>query len=270
MENYDHLSEEEIADLFEETVNHTYFRMRRSIGYIGLTLPIMLTVGSWVFGEQILPSISEFYYTSLRNVFVGALVSLALFLFCYSGGPLLRDSVWFSKDNLLNKKIFLNEDLLTTVAGVCALGIVFFPTMTVNISMENMHDLTFFDFYSPGVQCPPLINIMHLVSAGFFFLLMAHLIRFVFVAQETADMKDYKRRIRMYIWCARIMMWSLVLMVLVVVLGYSQSKLPIVFVLESIALCAMSMAWLTKGRFREYMSEKRARFVSTDKAKRSA
>lgn len=260
MKTFDHLSQEEISDLFEETVNHTYFRMRRSIGYIGLALPILLIAGSWIFGHQILPSISEFYYTSLRNVFVGAIVSLALFLFCYSGGPLLRDSVWFSKDNQLNKKLFLNEDLLTTIAGVCALGIAVFPTEIVNISMENMHEWTFYDFHSPGVQCPKHINIIHLFCAGSFFLIMAHLIRFVFVAQETADMEDHERRIRIYIWSARTMMAALILSVLVVLFRDSKTTVPIIFILESIALVAMSTAWLTKGRFREYMANRRARY----------
>lgn len=81
--------------------------LRRWIGWLGLSLPVILVLGA---GFQV--SISDFYYTNMRDYFEGVLFFLAVFLFAYR--PYGTDG-W--KDNGI-----------TNAAGLFALILAFFPT----------------------------------------------------------------------------------------------------------------------------------------------
>lgn len=97
-------------DQDEKTVQ----RLRFGVGAIGVLLPIVLPFGNWVFVQfghhtQILPSsMSSSYYTSTRNIFVGSMCALGVFLLGYRATA--RSDVW------------------TTVVGIFALGVALFPT----------------------------------------------------------------------------------------------------------------------------------------------
>jgi len=63
-----------------------YLGVRRAIGAVGLLLPILLGPVGWlVFGIDIQDNMSSYYHTILRDVFVGALCTIGVFLFCYRG-----------------------------------------------------------------------------------------------------------------------------------------------------------------------------------------
>lgn len=89
--------------------------LRFGIGAIGLLLPIVLPFGNWIFVQlghqtEIMPSsMSSSYYTSTRNIFVGSLCALGVFLIGYRDNT-TRDDKW------------------TTVAGVFAVAVALFPT----------------------------------------------------------------------------------------------------------------------------------------------
>jgi hypothetical protein len=89
----------------------TYFSFRRAVGLIGILLPFVLMLGNHLyFGEPfVLPSISQYYHSPMRDVFVGGLIAMAAFMFFYSGY-----SKWDRYAGML--------------AGLLTLGIVFFPT----------------------------------------------------------------------------------------------------------------------------------------------
>src|SRR3954447_13327075 len=64
----------------------SYLSVRRAIGAIGLLLPIVLGPVGWlVFGIEIQDNMSSYYHTALRDVFVGSLCAIGIFLFCYRG-----------------------------------------------------------------------------------------------------------------------------------------------------------------------------------------
>jgi hypothetical protein len=92
----------------------TVQRLRFGIGSIGILLPPALPIGNWIFVQaghhtEILPSsMSSSYYTATRNIFVGSLCALGVFLIGYRFNK--RDDVW------------------STVAGVFAIGVATFPT----------------------------------------------------------------------------------------------------------------------------------------------
>jgi hypothetical protein len=88
----------------------SYMFLRKTVGWIGSLLPIVLIVGNMIFFTSPRPySMSGYYYTDMRNVFVGALCALGVFLVAYAG----YDEV---------------DRWITNLAGFCAIGVAFFPT----------------------------------------------------------------------------------------------------------------------------------------------
>jgi hypothetical protein len=89
----------------------SFLLMRTVIGLIGFLLPFGLMLGDWwiVAGDVPRSSLSAYYHTGVRDLFVGSLFAIAVFLVTYR----FFEAIW---DNLLS------------VAGVAALGVAVFPT----------------------------------------------------------------------------------------------------------------------------------------------
>jgi hypothetical protein len=87
----------------------SYMFLRQLVGCIGTLLPVALIAGNLMFSTAVRESISGYYYTPMRNVFVGALCALGVFLIAYDGHDKL-------------------ERLVTDAAGVCAVFVAFCPT----------------------------------------------------------------------------------------------------------------------------------------------
>jgi hypothetical protein len=87
-----------------------YMLLRRIVGGIGTLLPIVLIVGNTISSTTPRPdSMSGYYYTDMRNIFVGSLCALGVFLVAYYG--------------------YDNVDLwVTNIAGFGAIGVAFCPT----------------------------------------------------------------------------------------------------------------------------------------------
>ncbi len=95
---------------------HSYLALRKAVGWMGILLPFVLMLGLFLFfqADRILKSISQYYHSGMRDVFVGTLCGIALFLFFYRG----YRSYW-------NK---INWDLwITNIGAVLAIGIALFP-----------------------------------------------------------------------------------------------------------------------------------------------
>ena len=64
-----------------EDITMSYLGLRKSIGFIGLLVPIVLLIAGVFFLEgRIQPSISHFYYTPMGNYFVGLMCAIGVFL----------------------------------------------------------------------------------------------------------------------------------------------------------------------------------------------
>ncbi len=131
----------------------TYFALRRAVGLIGILLPVTLMLGNFVVfkGPIVLRSISRYYHSDMRDIFVTALCVMALFMFFYSGYG--RRERWAG--------IF---------AGFLTLGVVFFPTTLVGPT-----DLT---------------GRLHYASAGLLFLLLAWISLFHFPRKRPGTPKQ--------------------------------------------------------------------------------
>jgi hypothetical protein len=72
-------------------------QMRKGVGWLAILLPVLTAVGYCVLGGQrggVLDSISESYYTLMRDVFVGTLCMEAFFLYAYRGYNTLEDRLF--------------------------------------------------------------------------------------------------------------------------------------------------------------------------------
>jgi len=87
----------------------SYLVLRRVVGCIGILLPLGLFAGNRVFTDVLPGSMSGYYYTDMRNLFVGALCVLGVFLVGYAGFD-----AW--------------DRALTNVAGAGAILVAFLPT----------------------------------------------------------------------------------------------------------------------------------------------
>ena len=92
---------------------YSYLALRKAVGWIGILLPFVLMTGLIVlFREKtVLKTISLYYHSDMRDLFVGALCAIALFLFFYKGY-----SKW--------------DNRAANLAAFFALGIAFFPTVS--------------------------------------------------------------------------------------------------------------------------------------------
>jgi hypothetical protein len=86
-----------------------YLTLRKVVGSIGLLLPLGLLIGNVLVTSNLPDSMSAYYYTDMRNLFVGALCALGVFLVSYAG---FDD--W--------------DRWLTNVAGGGAILVAFLPT----------------------------------------------------------------------------------------------------------------------------------------------
>lgn len=94
----------------QNLMTRSFFAMRWTMFGIGVALPPALWIWLLVVdtGRPLPDSLSGYYHTDARNLFVGALVASGLLLFLYKA---------FDK----------TENLLLNVAGLAAIGVAFFP-----------------------------------------------------------------------------------------------------------------------------------------------
>ncbi|MFG1644858.1 DUF998 domain-containing protein [Amycolatopsis sp. NPDC049252] len=188
---------------------HSYLYLRRAIGLIGLALPIVLIIGKQVAqGGDLIGSLSGYYYTDLRNVFVGAMCAVGVFLLAYYG----HDYV---------------DNIASTVAGLGAIGLALFPT-------------------TPGTAATTwdqTSGVLHLAFAAVFFLSLAYFCLRLF----PHDGEQPPGTGIVYRTCGVVILVCLVLIALTSALGLVPSLHPALW-LESVAVWAFGVAWLLKGQ----------------------
>jgi hypothetical protein len=87
----------------------SYLLQRVLIGAIAVLLPFVLVLVNSAAGHPVQSSMSSYYYTVMRDTFVGSLCAIGVFLVSYDGYDLA-------------------DRLITDAAGLCTVCIAFFPT----------------------------------------------------------------------------------------------------------------------------------------------
>jgi hypothetical protein len=206
----------------------SYYTMRRAVGLIALSLPFALALGSILFAlagpAHTLPhpvlqrSISDYYYTSMRDYYVGSLCAIAAFLACSRGYD-------------------LTDEVMGYLAGALTLGVALFPPVNPQ-----------------GARYTPFqveIGFIHSGFAALMFLVLACFCIFLFrrSSPEKPFTRRKRHRNRIYGACGLIIIVCMVAMVGFTIEGIERSHPPsaLLFWFESLALAAFGVAWLTKG-----------------------
>lgn len=204
----------------------SYFALRKAVGWIAITLPILVVSVVCIRHHGChLDSISAYYYTGMRNYFVGALCAIGLFLIACLG---------------------YEEDRIPSVlAGCLAFVVAFCPT-------RPPHRLC-----SPTESSMPFPQswIVHGIAATLLFLTLSYfcLVLFRKTAPGYALTRNKIKRNRIYAGCG---VGMLAFMALYGIAGayhllrHTPDVYPhsLLLVVETACLLLFGIAWITKGQ----------------------
>jgi hypothetical protein len=188
---------------------YSFRALRKSVGWIGILLPFTLMLGDFLIfrGSDPLYSISKYYFSGMRDIMVGALCAISLFLFFYRG---------YNKWDLWSSNL----------AGFAALCTAIFPTVK-----DGPLDLS--------------ANI-HFIMAAVFFVTLASISFFLFTKSSPDPTRQKKNRNLIYRACGIVMFASLIALLLFFMF-FSSSTSKFAFWTETLALVAFGISWLVKG-----------------------
>jgi VIT1/CCC1 family predicted Fe2+/Mn2+ transporter len=194
-----------------------YTHLQRIVGVMAILLPFVLFSGNWALtGNELESSISAYYHTPVGRVFVGVLWALGVFFLSYNFRPLPG----FNLDNKLS-----------TLASIAAVCVAVFPT-TSDASVATRAEKN--------------IGIVHMVSAGLLFTLLAIFALFLFPRSSGAMTPEKRRRNIVYRTCGGIMAAAILSM-------FPSQLLPdswhAFLWLETLCVLAFGTSWLIKGAF---------------------
>lgn len=200
------------ADDLQKHMTATYYNLRLGMVVLALALPVLLWLGALIRANLPLQgSMSAYYYSVMRDVFVGVLFAIGACLFLYEG---------FSKA----------EGRALNVAGILAVAIALFPTES---------------------QCEPKCKAItaHAVFALAFFLCIAYVCWFR--ASDTLSLIRDGAVARKYWITYRLFAVGMVTSPLVAVLltrNAPQEGNPRLFIAEACAVYMFALYWYVKRR----------------------
>jgi TRAP-type C4-dicarboxylate transport system permease small subunit len=192
------------------------------VGILGFLLPFLCLLGLLITNTALQPSISHCYYTNVRDVFIGIMIGVSMFLITYSGYQMI-------------------DDIVTNTAGVVGIGLALCPCL----NYQGATDLVGYFNLNPIPS-----NAIHLLCASVFFLLLA--INSYYLFTKTKDKnhmtKEKINRNKIYKICGLVMFGLMfILVILKLIMKDKFDDYPIAFTIESFMLFAFSFSWLVKG-----------------------
>ncbi len=190
---------------------YSYLTLRKAVGWIGIMIPFTMMIGMFILfdGNVVQKSISNYYYTGMRDVLVGAICAIALFMFFYRGYD-----KW--------------DDWAGNLAGLSAIGVAWFPTAEAGPNNS--------------------IGLIHFISAALFFLTLAVFSLFLFTKKALKPTPRKRTRNIIYIICGLVIVACLVaIWIYFNLINNDKEKCSFVFWAETLALIAFGISWLTKG-----------------------
>lgn len=190
-------------------------QLRCFIGCLGMALPVIVVLLSLIYGYGFPDSISATYFIpTCITPFMIILGSAGILLVCYKG--------YNTVDNILN-----------TAAGLFAWGVCLFPC-----AAQRGHIGTF--QIESGIS-----DIIHMISALFFFGILAYNSLFQFTKGSDNPTANKKKRNIIFRICGIGMIASFILLPLV---RYGIIDVPhVIWVIEFIALQFFGISWITKA-----------------------
>lgn len=215
-----------------------YKQLQLIIGILGVSLPFVLIISNSLyhgFAEEVLSSISRYYYSPVKHIYGGIIFTIAIFLYAYRG---YCNDVEY-KDDCPQFLCWINipDNIAGNIACFFAVLLVLFPTSFV-----------------PGES--NYISRLHFVFAAGFFLTLIYFSLCLFTRGSTDNRTEQKiKRNKIYKTCAAIMFICIVtigIFKLDWVEKYPELKswleyYDYVFWLESLALWTFGISWFVKA-----------------------
>lgn len=194
----------------------SYIALRRSVGLIGMSLPLVLPFLTLVvFDEKLPSSVSGYYHTAAGNILVGAMCAIGVFMLYYNFAPI--------------------DNWVSNVTGVSAIIAGIVPTAR----FSDAKGLVF------------TASVVHLISSAILFITLAIFSLFLFTRTNLAGFSSPAKKERNIVY--QVCGWVIVLcLVLAVLVPFALDKevireLKPIFWLESVAIFAFGVSWLVKG-----------------------
>ncbi|KIX20186.1 hypothetical protein SY27_13640 [Flavobacterium sp. 316] len=214
------------------------YTLRRLIGILGILLPLLLPLLLYLTDdlEELLPSISHYYYTKSGPLFIAIMSLLAIFFIVYKGN------------------VFI-DFIISSITGISALLVVLLPTDSLLqgcLNISKKHIITI-------LEKDPTREVTHYISAGIFLLSLAYMSIFRFT-KTSEGYEDSKKQIDFRHKIYRILGVIMIFSIILIFLGsdYFNKIVPnsfhdfhkthhLTFWLETIAVECFGISWLIKG-----------------------
>lgn len=202
----------------------SYQLTRLVVGVIGVALPVMLiTFDALIFGQSpVRESLSAYYHSGMRDWFVGSLCAIGVGLFTYMGTRIGSFDNWVS-----------------TVSGVCAIVVAFFPTQTLFGQTPTPLQNKF------GI---PLVDTIHVTFAAIFLALLGLMsLRFGIGDGQRLDRTEIQRKAwrSVHFACAAAIWLSIAMIVVIKLANISAPQA--ILIGEIVAIVAFGVSWFSKG-----------------------
>lgn len=213
----------------------SYLLIRTVVGALGALLPTLLFVLEWAFlrgGVTVRDSLSAYYFTPARDLLVGVLCISGVLLMTYMAGQTRTWDFW-----------------LSSVAGVAAFGVAFFPTGRPHLpdgaplcgSVPEPRGCT----QLQQAWGETAVAAVHFTSAAVFILSLAA-ICFVFAHRERRH-GGKPLRVAFHRGCGTTILVAVAWILLGQVVEVEIAGLSPLYVGEVVALYAFAASWLIKG-----------------------
>jgi hypothetical protein len=228
-------------------------KMRKGVGWLAILLPLITGVGYGVLGGDrggFLGSISESYYTVMRDVFVGTLCAEAFFLYAYRGYTAFEDRFFNGLAVLCVVIAFFSMNSTPVSAQVdpppsCRYAITMDPTCVIvlNDRMLMYHHRAF--------------GWIHFSAAAILFAGLGYVSIYFFTKTDSAEPGPEKRRrdtiyrvCGIAIWVG-LALYGLFFAAEMLAPGAAWVRAldrgPLLYVVEAVSLVAFGFSWLVKG-----------------------
>jgi hypothetical protein len=223
-----------------------FLATRQGIGFLGLILPVVLYGYGQSAEGRMQPSISEFYYTAMGDVFVGCLAAIGVFLITYRGY------------RARPARFPLGDRATSIIAGIAALGVAFLPagpdgrvarciaggatgpcagTLPDPTLLTGLHFIT---------------GPLHFACAAVFFLALAYFCLVLFPmggARRTDGHPALSLEHLTYYACGAVLIASILGALAYLILPFKDQMRAVnyIFWVETAGVLAFAIAWLTKG-----------------------
>jgi len=199
----------------------SYLTLRKAIGVLALALPLILVLAG-LFGGAIPmeQSISQYYWSTAGDIFVGCLVAFGVFLISYNG--------YDRKDRVI-----------TFIAGLAMLIVAFFPC-------EGTAEPDYVFMFLP----PQANHIIHYGAAIVTFSLMGVMSMFQFTQTSGVMTEAKKKRNKIYRICGYVIFGAILGMAIIKLIPaifIATNVIRLFFWVESSVLWAFGVSWLVKG-----------------------